>query len=324
MSMEFGNLAADVASDGRISAEEILELRRLGWADGKIGPDEAEELFAANDACTLPTSEWCDFFVEALSHFIVETVPPAGYIDDEMADELIARIDRDGRLGSLAELELLVRVLEIAQNAPERLKAYALKQVAEAVLHGDGPTRHGELTPKGINEAECALLRRLIFAPAGDRSSAVSQREAEMLFRIKDAALYEVNASAWETLFVQGVANFLLGFGGDEPLSAQRAGELEAFMNKEGEGIGGFLGRVMTSKPAFGGAFASLLGDSEPDSGIEAYDDKADAAAVLEPGEADWLNDMLETDEELDEFEKALIAFLDAETGTQFVPRPRG
>lgn len=324
MSMEFGNLAADVASDGRISAEEILELRRLGWADGKIGPDEAEELFAANDACTLPTSEWCDFFVEALSLFIVETVPPAGYIDDEMADELIARIDRDGRLGSLAELELLVRVLEIAQNAPERLKAYALKQVAEAVLHGDGPTRHGELTPKGINEAECALLRRLIFAPAGDRSAAVSQREAEMLFRIKDAALYEVNAAAWETLFVQGVANFLLGFGGDEPLSAQRAGELEAFMNKEGEGIGGFLGRVMTSKPAFGGAFASLLGDSEPDSGIEAYDDKADAAAVLEPGEADWLNDMLETDEELDEFEKALIAFLDAETGTQFVPRPRG
>ena len=324
MSMEFGALIADSASDGRISAEEILELRRLGWADGKIGPDEAEELFAANDACTLPTSEWCDFFVEALSHFIVETVPPAGYIDDEMGDELIARIDRDGRLGSMAELELLVRVLEVANNAPDRLKAYALKQVEEAVLHGDGPTRHGVLTPKGINEAECALLRRLIFAPAGDRPAGVSQREAEMLFRIKDAALYEVNAPAWETLFVQGVANFLLGFGGDEPLSAQRAIELEAFMNKEGEGVGGFLGRVLTSKPTFGGAFASLLGDTEPDSGVETYDDKAEAAAVLEPGEADWLSDMLEADEELDEHEKALIAFIDAETGGQFVPRQPG
>ena len=324
MSMEFGALIADSTSDGRISADEILELRRLGWADGKIGPDEAEELFAANDACTLPTSEWCDFFVEALSHFIVETVPPASYIDDEMGDELIARIDRDGRVGSMAELELLVRVLEVANNAPDRLKAYALKQVEEAVLHGDGPTRHGVLTPKGINEAECALLRRLIFARAGDRPAGVSQREAEMLFRIKDAALYEVNAPAWETLFVQGVANFLLGFGGDEPLSAQRAIELEAFMNKEGEGVGGFLGRVLTSKPTFGGAFASLLGDSEPDNGVEAYDDKAEAAAVLEPGEADWLSDMLEADEELDEHEKALIAFIDAETGGQFVPRQPG
>ena len=322
MSMEFASFAADAAGDGRITAEEILELRRQGWADGKIGPDEAESLFAANDACLAPTSEWCDFFVEALSHFIVDSVPPAGYIDDEMADELIVRIDRDGRLGSLAELELLVRVLEIAQNAPERLKAYALSQVEQAVLHGDGPTRYGELDPKGINKTECDLLRRLIFAPAGDRPAAVSKAEAEMLFRIKDAALYEVNATEWETLFVQGVANYLLGFGGDEPLNATRAGELEAFMSKEGDGVGGFLGRVLTSKPDFGGAFASLLGDSGPDTGIEAYDDKAEAAAVLEPGESDWLNDMLEADEELDDFEKSLIAFIDTETGGQFVPRP--
>ena len=324
MSMEFGALAADAASDGRISAEEILELRRQGWADGKIGPDEAESIFAANDACVAPTSEWCDFFVEALSHFIVDSVPPAGYIDDEMADELVARIDRDGRVGSMAELELLVRVLEMAQNAPEQLKAYALKQIEEAVLHGDGPTRHGELSPKGINQEECALLRRMIFAPAGDRPAAASKREAEMLFRIKDAALYEVNAAEWQLLFVQGVANYLLGFGGDEPLNASRAGELEAFMTKEGEGVGGFLGRVLTSKPDFHGAFASLLGDNGAETGIEAYDDMAEAAAVLEPGEADWLNDMLEADEELDEFEKALVAFLDAESGQQFVPRPRG
>jgi len=323
MSMEFGVLAADAASDGRISAEEILELRRQGWADGKIGPDEAESLFAANDACVAPTSEWCEFFVEALSHFIVDAVPPAGYIDGEMADELIARIDRDGRLGSLAELELLVRVLEIAQNAPERLKTYALNQVEHAVLHGDGPTRYGELDAKGINKTECDLLRRLIFAPAGDRPAAVSKAEAEMLFRIKDLALYEVNAPDWQQLFVQGVANYLLGFGGDEPLSATRAGELEAFMSKEGDGVGGFMGRVFTSKPDFGGAFASLLGDNGPDTGIEAWDDKTEAAAVLEPGEADWLSDMLEADEELDDFEKSLIAFIDAETGGQFVPRPR-
>ena len=321
MSMEFGTLAAAAASDGTISAEEILELRRTGWADGAIGPDEAEALFAANDACAAPSAEWCDFFVEALSTFIVQTVPPAGYIDDEMGDELIARIDCDGKLGTLAELELLVRVLEIANNAPDRLKAYALKQIEEAVLNGEGPTRHGELTAKGINEAECTLLRRLIFAPAGDRPAAVSKAEAEMLFRIKDVALYEVNASEWQRLFVQGVANFLLGFGGSEPLGAQRAAELESFMSKEADGIGGFLGRVVSSKPAFGEAFASLLGDSEPETGIEAYDDKAEAAVVLEPSEADWLSDMLEADEELDEHEKALIAFIDAETGGQFVPR---
>ena len=315
MSMEFGPLAVAAASDGTISAEEILELRRTGWADGAITPDEAEALFAANDACAAPSPEWCDFFIEALSTFIVQTVPPAGYIDDEMGDELIARIDCDGKLGTLAELELLVRVLEIANNAPDRLKAYALGQIEEAVLSGEGPTRHGDLTAKGINETECTLLRRLIFAPAGDRPAAVSKAEAEMLFRLKDAALYDVNAPEWEKLFVQGVANYLFGFGGHEPLSRARAAELEHFMSQECAGIGGFLGRMFTSKPDVDGAFGSLLdiGQHAPDS-----DGTAEDAAELTPEESSWLTDMLEADEELDPLEKALLAWVAEETGEVF------
>ena len=315
MSMDFGTLAAESMSDGRISAEEIVELRRMGWADGAIGPDEAESLFTANDACHEPTPEWCDFFVEALSTFIVQTVPPAGYIDDEMGDELIARIDCDGKLGSMAELELLIRVLEIAQNAPDRLKAYALKQIEEAVLTGEGPTRHGELSAKGINETECTLLRRLIFAPAGDRPAAVSQREAEMLFRLKDAVLYDVNAPEWERLFVQGVANYLFGFAGSEPLSTERAAELEKFMNQEGAGVGGFLVRMCTSKPDVDGAFGSLLDIGPHASDI---DGQAEDAAELTARESSWLTDMLEADEELDPMEKALLAWVADETGELF------
>ena len=324
MSMEFGNLAVDASADGVISAEEILELRRLGWANGKMEPEEAEALFTANDACQEPTNAWCDFFVEALTSYIVNTVDPKGYVDDEMAEELISRIDRDGRVGTVAELELLVKVCETAVNVPEALKLYVLRQVENAVTHGDGPTRHGELDPQGINTAECVLLRRLIFAPASDRPAAVSKREAEMLFRIKDQTLYEVNAPEWEKLFVQGVANYLLGFGGHEPLSHDRAAELETFMASEGAGIGGFLGRMFTSKPDFTG-FGSLLkiGSDEAEY-LDDYDDQADAAAQLEPAEQAWLQDMLDADEELDEMEKALIAFIDAESGETFVPRGQG
>lgn len=321
MSMHFGDIVAQAAADGVVSAEEILALRGAGWADGKMDPEEAEALFAANDALTAPSSEWCDFFVEALSEFVVNTVDPHGYVDQVMGDELTARIDADGKVGSLAELELLVRVLEKALNVPQSLKDYALKQIEQAALHGEGPTRHGELSAAGITAVECVLLRRMIFASGGDRPASVSKAEAELLFRLKDTTLYDSNAPEWQMLFVQGVANYLLGFGGNEALSAERAGELEKFMSRAGAGIGGFLSRVASSTPDFAGAFGSLLKD---EGALTEWDDAAEDASVLELSEADWLNDMLEADEELDDLEKALIAFIDEETGGEFVPRSRG
>lgn len=318
MTMHFRDLAAQAVADGVIAPEEIQELRQLGWADGAMDPDEAESLFAANDALLEASRDWCDFFVEALSNFVVNTVEPSGYVDQEMADELISRIDRDGRVDSLAELELLVRVLERATSTPASLKTYALQQIEAAVEHGEGPTRNGELSSPGINADEAVLLRRMIFAAGGDRPAAVSKAEAEMLFRLKDATLYEPNAPEWQTLFVQGVGNYLLGFGGSEPLSAERAGELEAFMSAEGAGIGGFLGRM--ARADVEDAFGSLLGGPEGQ-GTD-WEGEAESAARLEPAEVDWLRDQLDADEELDDLEKALIAFIDEETGESFVPRP--
>ncbi|MFM5955462.1 MAG: hypothetical protein ACKOPE_14330 [Novosphingobium sp.] len=321
MSLEFGNLTTRIAGDGRITAEEILELRRMGWADGKMDPNEAESLFAANDACEAPTSEWCDFFVDALTSFVVFTVEPRGYVDEEMAGELIERIDRDGRVGTMAELELLVHVIEVSTSAPTKLRAYALKQLEDAVISGDGPTRNGVLSPEGINPTEVILLRRLIFGTGSERPAGVSRSEAEALFRIKDATLFEVNAPEWQDLFVKGVAQFLLGFGGDDPLDETRAAELEAFMAREGAGIGGFIRRTVSSRPDIEG-FGSLLkigGDEAEYLGDHA--DKTDAAAKFSSSEQSWLHDMLEADEELDEMEKALIAFIDAETGETFLPR---
>lgn len=321
MSMEFGDLTVQFAGDGRITANEISELRRLGWADGRMSPDEAESLFVTNETLDQPGPEWCDFFVEALTSFMLDTVEPRGYIDAEMADELIARIDRDGRVGTMAELELLVRVIEVARSVPHSLRAYALRQIEEAVIMGDGPTRHGYLDPCGINQTEVALLRRMIFGSGSEAPAGVSKAEAEMLFRIKDATLYEVNCPEWQDLFVKGVAHFLLGFAGEEAPSAERMRELEAFMTREGAGIGSFLGRIAHAEVETG--FASLLElGSDGREPLDDWDDNAQVAAMFTQSEQGWLQDMLEIDEDLDDLEKALIAFIDAETGETFVPRP--
>ena len=318
MTMQFSDIATTAAADGKIALEEIQILRELGWADGRMNPDEAEALFVANDALVETNRDWCDFFVEALSNFIVHTVEPRGYVDQEMADELTFRIDRDGRVDSLAELELLVRVLEIASSVPASLRSYALQQIEAAIEQGEGPTRHGELAGAGINATEAALLRRMLFAAGSQGATSISQAEAELLFRLKDAALHEPNAPEWQALFVQGVANYLLGFAGPEALSSERAAELQAFMQAEGAGIGGFLSRMANSDVE--DAFGSLLGDAEPDHFD--WETEAEVGAELTTVETDWLRDRLDADEELDDYEKALIAFLDAETGESFVPRP--
>lgn len=310
MTMHFRALAEQVMADHAITAEEILALRRAGWGDGGIDPAEAEAIFVINDHLAAAPAEWTDFFVEALAEFIVNGSAPRGYVSDAQADWLIGRIDHDGRLESAAELELLARIFEKSTSTPERLRDYALAQIERAVTSGQGPTRDGgRLDPGCITDAEVRLVRRFIFASGGDRPAAVSQAEAEMLFRIKDATLSGTNAAGWQQLFVQGVGNYIAGFGGREQLSRTRAAELESFMNDRSSGVGRFMGRMLRSDVdnAVTGAARVVFGRKQP-----APDPFAEAARAAEvTGEEQmWLQGKLDADDRLDPLEQALLAFL--------------
>ena len=203
------------AFDGRhpVSSEEVLRLRRTFWADGKVSPEEAAELFALN-AGAVPTNEWADFFVEALCEYLIARGEPRGHVADADAGWLIAQIDHNGRIESHAELELLVKLFERAEHVPESLKHFALREIEQTVLTGSGPTRRaGEVVPGEIGDAEAQLLRRLVFAPGSDGPARVSAAEADLLFRLKEATLGADNSSEWQRLFVQGLANHLMAYG---------------------------------------------------------------------------------------------------------------
>lgn len=92
-----------------------------------------------------------------------------------------------------------MKLLEVAVAAPASLRNYALAQVEAAVMTSRGPTRDGgELVLNSITAAEVALLRRIIFAAAGDGPASVSRAEADILFRIKDATLGAANDADWQ------------------------------------------------------------------------------------------------------------------------------
>lgn len=306
MSMHFRDLAMRAGADGAITPDEILQLRRAAWSDGQISPEEAEAIFLLNDQLAVAPAEWSDFFVEALGEFIVNGVEPRGYVSDINADWLIERIDHNGRVDSATELELLVRVFEKADSVPERLRVYALAQLEQAVLTGSGPTRAGDgLDPGKITSAEVSLLRRMIFASGSGRPAGVSRREAEMLFRIKDATLGADNAPEWQQLFVQAVANYLMGFSGHEPLSRDRAAELESFMQSEAKGIGNFFARM--AKTDLDNAFGNVFGHKQPARDVDT--EVADAAR-LSTEEDTWLQGMIDANDQVDAMDKALLKFL--------------
>lgn len=306
MSIHFREIAEQAAADGAISAEEILELRRAGWADGKVQPEEAEAIFTLNASVT-PSNEWSDFFVEAIGEYIVNQQEPRGYITSDQAVWLVDHVDHDGKVDSLTELELLVRVFEKAVDVPESLRFYALEQIERAVISGEGPTRcGGELEQNNVTEAEAKLLRRIIFSTGSERPAAVSKREAELLFRIKDATVNAVNAPEWKTLFAQGVGNYLAGYTAHTSVSRERMAELESFMADDSSSVGRFFGR-MAKSTVNANRVGKVFGRKAPSVDQDALVAQAEQ---ITPDEQAWLDERIAANGTVDEYDQALLDFL--------------
>ena len=306
MSFQFAELAKSASADGVISADELLALRQLGWGDGEIHRGEAEAIFAINHALTAPDDKWVDFFVEALSEFVLNGTEPRGYVDDAEADWLMTSLDQDGKLETMAELELLARILERAGNVPDKLKHYALAQIESAVLTGTGPTRcGGKLSAHQITSAECKLIRRFIFSSGGLGTAAVSRFDAEMLFRIKDDTLNQENASEWQRLFVDGVANYLKGFSlANAQVSHERRKELEAFIGDNTASVGRFFGRMAKEAPNVRNNFGKVFGKKAAAPSIV---DQAAAGNEVTSDESQWLDGQIDADGTVDTLERALL-----------------
>ena len=308
MTYQFRALAEQAQADGVITADEVLALRRSGWGDGVIDQTEAEAIFVLNDHLSQRTAEWVDFFAEAIGEFVISGGSPRGFISETQADWLLARLDRDGKVETMAELALLERLFDKCQLLPDRLRAYALAQIEQIVLTGQGPTRDGgRIDGACITDAECRLLRRFIFSFAGDGTAGVSQAEAEMLFRIKDATLGASNSPAWQALFVQGVANYLMACNSFHQVSAERALQLETFMNDNTPRVGAFMGRVARS--VSGEGLGRVLGFGRKGVTVDRQAQAAAAFKVTAAEEA-WLQQQIDANGQLDEHERALLRFI--------------
>jgi len=278
---------------------------------GPTGPLPARRRrrsFALQQATANPSPVWSDFFVEALRNFVLNGSEPRGYASEDEAQWLIGMVEADGKVCSMTELELLVQVIEKGLGVPEALKVYVLKVIEAAVLTGTGPTRDGgELADTHVTHAEATLLRRVVFGSASDKPGAVSLREAEMLFRLKDATLRQANAPEFMGIFVQGVGNALMGYANEAAhVSREKMLQLEAFVADNKPQLGRFMGRMAREVPNVFGVVFGKRKDAGP-----SRQEQVAAAEEIVPYEQEWLDAQIAANGEVDDYDRALLDFIE-------------
>jgi len=304
-------------SDGHVSEDDVVTLRRYIYGDMAVSLEEGAALFRLNNAELSYAPAWYELFPEAIGDILVHQARPEGYASEENATWLIGQVTANGQVCSRTELEAVLHVLEKAREAPEQLEQFALRAVAQSVISGTGATRTGaELVPGVIADGEVELLRRVLYAGAGCSGIAVSRAEAEILFDLNDATVETENAPAWSELFAKAVANHVMALSGFTPPSREAALAREDWLDQPGGfegGLGGFF-RTM-----FGGGVSGVR---------EAYADRSDPFAergagmaagiaaneVITGDEAAWLVDRIGRDGVLHENEKALLRFIREES----------
>ena len=112
-------LKKDLLADGIIDAAEVKELEEVLYEDGVIDKDEADFLFELNNAVSGKANapEWKDFFVKAITSFVLDDEQSNGEVDDDEAKYLYEQIKGDGQIDDI-EKALLENIKAKSKNFP--------------------------------------------------------------------------------------------------------------------------------------------------------------------------------------------------------------
>jgi hypothetical protein len=299
----------DICIRGTVKDTDILALRRLIYGKPSIEAADIETLFRINEATHLQDAAWASFFIEAATDYVVNEMPPAGYVTAANAGWLMERIAKDGRVDSATEIELLVAILDKARWSPESLARFTLDQVKHAVIEGEGPLRAGKRLAKGqISADEVDLIRRVLYAFGGDGNVAITRAEAEVLFDIEDATAEGSQAPEWQDLFVKAIASVVMAASGYAVPSRTEALRQEQWSASRGElSIGNMLSNAFSS-------YDSQTAEERALARLERQRIEIITNEEVSEPEAAWLANRIKRDGRTTNNELLLLAFLKRES----------
>ena len=113
----------DLLADGIIDAEEVKTLESVIFEDGIVDKEEADFIFELNNAVSGKANapEWKDFFVKAITSFVLDDDKSNGEVDDDEAKYLYDQIKGDGQIDDV-EKALLENIKAKSNNFPAILE----------------------------------------------------------------------------------------------------------------------------------------------------------------------------------------------------------
>lgn len=313
-----------LVGQNQITAQDVVTFRREVFQDILVSIKEAEGLFALNNQIEDTCDEWNDFFVEVMIDYCVNQAKPKGYLSDNNADWLVSQVTKDGRLDTNSELELVIKVIERASEVPTLFSAFALEQVAVAVVEGNGKLLNNQEIRGGVVGApEANLLRRILYGVGSEGLLSVSKEEVEVLFDINDMTLEAENHPEWTDVFIKAVACHLMSVGGRHSVGRKETMRREAWLDDSEVDIAGMLsktlssiGDLMKSDNRFGSAMRSgsdIMDEAWAQRNAE-HEAEAEVANMIDSAESHWLVERIGRDGIFHNNEKALIQYLKKES----------
>lgn len=119
-------LVKDIVADGVVDAQEVKEIQEAFYADGKIDKDEADAMFAINDAVSGNANDesYKDLFVKVISDYVLEDDETPGVIDADESAYLLSKIQGDGVVDDVEKALLAHLKAKAISIESEKLKSF--------------------------------------------------------------------------------------------------------------------------------------------------------------------------------------------------------
>ncbi|MFS8144367.1 hypothetical protein [Rhizobium sp. BR 249] len=190
--------ACVVAGKHRLTAEDIVLLRKHAFPEGIRTSQDVVAMLALNNSCPEKCSEWNAFFVEQLAGFIVDHTYPQGSLDEINVAWIMRMFTTDGVVNSALELELILHVMEISADVPGELRALALDQLRLAITDGIGGYHLSRAVDRrSIARQDVDFAMRIFRGISAGGVIPVSPAEYGVLQQIEQATLPGANHPHW-------------------------------------------------------------------------------------------------------------------------------